>query len=71
MRAPQTNVSADAVLCVYRDSTTRFLSPEPISQCTTGRAQCCQSVHKATDPVSKTLLGIVGVVVEGVNVLVG
>ena len=48
-----------------------MFSPEPISQCNTGDAQCCDSTQKATDPAAANLLGLLGVVVQGVDVLVG
>jgi len=46
-------------------------TPEPISQCNTGDAQCCNSATSATDPTAAGLLGLLGVVVQGVDVLVG
>ncbi|KAF5375918.1 hypothetical protein D9615_008256 [Tricholomella constricta] len=43
----------------------------PASQCNTGDLQCCQSVQAASsDPVS-LLLGLLGVVLDDLNVLVG
>jgi hypothetical protein len=48
-----------------------YHSAEPISQCNTGDAQCCNTVTSATDPSATALLGLLGVVVEGVDVLVG
>ncbi|KIJ38285.1 hypothetical protein M422DRAFT_259197 [Sphaerobolus stellatus SS14] len=44
---------------------------EPISQCTTGDAQCCNSVTTTNDPSTAKLLGLLGVVVQDVDVLVG
>ncbi|KIJ45031.1 hypothetical protein M422DRAFT_167661, partial [Sphaerobolus stellatus SS14] len=43
----------------------------PISQCNTGNAQCCNSTSLSTNPVTALLLGLLGVVVHGVDVLVG
>ncbi|KIJ25109.1 hypothetical protein M422DRAFT_193852, partial [Sphaerobolus stellatus SS14] len=43
----------------------------PISQCTTGDAQCCNSVTTANDPSAAKLLGLLGVVIQDVDVLVG
>ncbi|KIJ48516.1 hypothetical protein M422DRAFT_162685 [Sphaerobolus stellatus SS14] len=43
----------------------------PISQCNTGDAQCCNSVSSASDPSTAALLGLLGAVVQGVDVLVG
>ncbi|EJF60582.1 fungal hydrophobin-domain-containing protein [Dichomitus squalens] len=47
--------------------------PEPTSACTTGSIQCCDSTEavSATDPDAAAILGLLGVVVEGVDVLVG
>ncbi|KIJ25111.1 hypothetical protein M422DRAFT_273969 [Sphaerobolus stellatus SS14] len=44
---------------------------EPISQCNTGDAQCCNSVTKASDPSATTILGLLGIVLQDVDVLVG
>ncbi|KIJ48500.1 hypothetical protein M422DRAFT_247848 [Sphaerobolus stellatus SS14] len=46
-------------------------APIPISQCNTGDAQCCNSVTSASDPSTADLLGLLGIVVQGVGVLVG
>ncbi|EJC98287.1 hydrophobin-315, partial [Fomitiporia mediterranea MF3/22] len=43
----------------------------PASQCNTGPIQCCNSVTSPDDPAASTLLGLLGVVVQGVDVLVG
>jgi hypothetical protein len=48
-----------------------LLSPIPISQCNTGNAQCCNSATQATSPAAKTQLGLLGLVVQGVDVLLG
>ncbi|CDO70108.1 hypothetical protein BN946_scf184806.g35 [Trametes cinnabarina] len=39
--------------------------------CSTGPIQCCQSVGKADDPVMGLLLGLLGIVVDGVDALLG
>ncbi|KAI0360649.1 fungal hydrophobin [Trametes cingulata] len=39
--------------------------------CSTGPIQCCNSVASASDPVGSLLLGLLGIVVEGVDVLLG
>ncbi|KIJ33019.1 hypothetical protein M422DRAFT_183675, partial [Sphaerobolus stellatus SS14] len=43
----------------------------PISQCNTGDAQCCNSVSSVSNPSTAALLGLLGVVIQGVDVLVG
>ncbi|KAI0653905.1 fungal hydrophobin-domain-containing protein [Cubamyces menziesii] len=43
----------------------------PASSCSTGPIQCCNSVSQATDPVTSTLLGLLGVVVEGIDAIIG
>ncbi|KIJ48484.1 hypothetical protein M422DRAFT_247834 [Sphaerobolus stellatus SS14] len=47
------------------------LPTEPISQCNTGDAQCCNTVESASSPSAATLIGLLGIVVQGVDVLVG
>ncbi|RPD65512.1 fungal hydrophobin [Lentinus tigrinus ALCF2SS1-7] len=44
---------------------------EPASSCSTGPVQCCDSVQKASDPTAAGLLALLGIVVQGVDVLVG
>ena len=41
------------------------------STCSTGPIQCCGSVQDASDPATSALLSLLGVVVQGVDVLVG
>ncbi|KIJ25113.1 hypothetical protein M422DRAFT_193853 [Sphaerobolus stellatus SS14] len=48
-----------------------YISSEPISQCNTGDAQCCNSVTTASDPSAAALIGLLGIVVRSVDVLVG
>jgi hypothetical protein len=43
----------------------------PSNQCNTGSLQCCSSVQSATSPGIATLLGLLGVVVQGVTGQVG
>lgn len=50
---------------------TATATPTSVSQCTTGSVQCCNSVESASDPAASLLLGLLGVVVQGVDVLVG
>ncbi|KIJ48494.1 hypothetical protein M422DRAFT_162714, partial [Sphaerobolus stellatus SS14] len=44
---------------------------EPISQCDTGDAQCCNTVEKASDPSAASILSSIGVVVQDADALVG
>ena len=46
-------------------------SSTPASSCSTGALQCCNSVQSASDPAASLLLGLLGIVVQGVDVLVG
>ncbi|KIJ48249.1 hypothetical protein M422DRAFT_162840 [Sphaerobolus stellatus SS14] len=46
-------------------------APIPISQCNTGNAQCCNTVESASTPSAAQLLGLLGIVVQGVDALVG
>ena len=39
--------------------------------CATGPIQCCESVQKASDPTAAGILKSIGVVAQGVDVLVG
>ncbi|KAF9467660.1 fungal hydrophobin-domain-containing protein [Collybia nuda] len=43
----------------------------PASQCNTGDIQCCDSVQKASSGAVGLLLGLLGVVLQDLNVLVG
>lgn len=70
LRPPSTPPSS----CLPKQARTDFkhiYSSIPISQCNTGDAQCCNSVTKASDPSTAALLGLLGIVVQGVDVLVG
>ncbi|KAI5121526.1 hypothetical protein M0805_002586 [Coniferiporia weirii] len=42
-----------------------------VSQCNTGNLQCCQSTESSSDPVTSLLLGLLGIVLEGINVPIG
>ncbi|KAM5537116.1 hypothetical protein V8D89_009262 [Ganoderma adspersum] len=46
-------------------------SPEPTSSCTTGPIQCCGSIQSPTDHDASAILGLLGIVIEGLDVLVG
>lgn len=43
----------------------------PADQCSTGSIQCCNSVQSASSPDVTTILGLLGLVVDGEDVLVG
>ncbi|THU75243.1 fungal hydrophobin [Dendrothele bispora CBS 962.96] len=49
-------------------ATTQTISP---SQCNTGPIQCCNSVQQASSPAATELCGLLGIVVQGADVLVG
>ncbi|KAI5121527.1 hypothetical protein M0805_002587 [Coniferiporia weirii] len=52
--------------------TTSSSAPTPTpSQCNTGPIQCCQSVEPATSSVVTTLLALLGIVLEDLDVNVG
>ena len=44
---------------------------EPVSQCNTGSLQCCNSVQSASSSGVPGLLGLLGIVLQDLNVLVG
>ncbi|KAI0076944.1 fungal hydrophobin [Panus rudis PR-1116 ss-1] len=44
---------------------------EPASTCSTGPVQCCNSVQQSNNPGTAALLGLLGVVVQGVAVPIG
>ena len=47
-------------------------TPTPgAEQCNTGDLQCCQSVQSSSNSLVSTLLGLLGVVLGGVNVPIG
>ena len=52
---------------------TAFAAPSGNSgnTCSTGPVQCCNSIQKASDPATSVLLGLLGIVVQDVDVLVG
>ncbi|KIJ47617.1 hypothetical protein M422DRAFT_248618 [Sphaerobolus stellatus SS14] len=52
----------------YTTTVTVAATPTSIpSQCKTGNAQCCKSTSLATNPVTALLLGLLGIVVDGVG----
>lgn len=46
-------------------------TPSATPSCSTGPVQCCNSLEKASSPAGSLLLGLLGVVVQGVDVLLG
>ncbi|KAF8881626.1 fungal hydrophobin-domain-containing protein [Infundibulicybe gibba] len=46
-------------------------TPLPASQCGTGNLQCCNSLERSDGSVVGLLLGLLGVVLQGVEALVG
>ncbi|KAI3615934.1 hydrophobin [Moniliophthora roreri] len=42
--------------------------PPSGGQCNTGPIQCCNSVQSSSDPATSLLLGLLGVVLQGINV---
>ncbi|ETW80327.1 hydrophobin-like protein [Heterobasidion irregulare TC 32-1] len=40
-------------------------------QCNTGTLQCCNSVQSSSDPVTSLLLGLLGVVLGGIDIPIG
>lgn len=60
-----------ATLVLGATATLAAATGSPSNQCNTGSAQCCQSTGQATDPSIATLLGLLGVAVQGVTALVG
>lgn len=46
-------------------------SSTPVSQCNTGPIQCCNSVESARSSPASLLLGLLGIVLQDLNVLVG
>ena len=60
-------LSSLAVLAVA----TPVPNDEPASSCTTGPVQCCQSTTTAGAPAAASILGLLGVVVQDLNIPVG
>ncbi|KIK60547.1 hypothetical protein GYMLUDRAFT_244530 [Collybiopsis luxurians FD-317 M1] len=46
-------------------------TPAPRDTCSTGPVQCCNSVTSASNPLTSTLLGLLGIVLGNLNVDVG
>ncbi|KAI0826604.1 fungal hydrophobin-domain-containing protein [Trametes gibbosa] len=52
--------------------TATALPPTPTGDlCSTGSLQCCQSIGGADNPVIGLILGLLGIVIDGVDVLLG
>jgi len=54
-------------------STTVTVEPAPttVSQCNTGPVQCCNSVQPASSEAAAGIIGLLGIVLQNANVLVG
>ena len=50
---------------------TQTASSTPLSQCNTGAIQCCDSVQSASSTGVSSLLGLLGIVLENLNIPVG
>ncbi|KAK7681934.1 hypothetical protein QCA50_014896 [Cerrena zonata] len=58
------------LLAVATPLTTRW-GGEPASSCTTGPVQCCDTVTTANNAAAAKVLGLLEIVVQDLNVLVG
>ncbi|KIM44267.1 hypothetical protein M413DRAFT_25697 [Hebeloma cylindrosporum] len=64
-------------LTIFATATTTIagspISPAPIpaSRCNTGNMHCCDALERSDGSVAGTILGLLGVVIQGVGVLVG
>ncbi|KAI0330317.1 fungal hydrophobin [Cubamyces sp. BRFM 1775] len=47
------------------------VSTPPASSCSTGPIQCCNSLESASSAAGSLLLGLLGIIVDGVDVLLG
>ncbi|TDL24349.1 fungal hydrophobin, partial [Rickenella mellea] len=63
-------VSSLAILAVATPTPGGGSTP-PASQCNTAPVQCCNSVQKAGAPGVATLLGLLGIVLQDVNIPIG
>ncbi|KAL5523252.1 SC3_2 [Sanghuangporus sanghuang] len=64
---PTTKATSTTTVTVTATAT----ATEPASQCNTGPIQCCDSVQSADSFTISTLLGLLGIVLEDLDVLVG
>jgi hypothetical protein len=46
-------------------------TPTSAADCSTGPIECCDSVTKASDPSATAVLGLLGIVLDDLDVLVG
>ncbi|ESK80681.1 hydrophobin 1 [Moniliophthora roreri MCA 2997] len=60
-----------AALATLAAATPTRRGGEPASSCTTGPIQCCNTVGSASDPAIAKELGLLGVVLQDVNAIVG
>ncbi|KAL5522504.1 SC3_5 [Sanghuangporus baumii] len=64
---PTTKATSTTTITVTATAT----ATEPASQCNTGPIQCCNTVQSASSSPSSDLLGLLGIVLQDLNVLVG
>ncbi|KAK7030937.1 sc3 hydrophobin [Paramarasmius palmivorus] len=60
-----------ATLATLAAATPTRRGGEPASSCSTGPIECCNTVTNASDPSATKILGLLGIVLQDLNVLVG
>ncbi|ESK90034.1 hydrophobin [Moniliophthora roreri MCA 2997] len=60
-----------AALATLAAATPTRRTDKPASECTTGPVQCCDTVTNAGDPSAAKIIGLLGIVVQDLNVPVG
>jgi hypothetical protein len=60
-----------ALVALAAATPVRRTNPIPAANCTTGPVQCCNSTEKASDASATKILGLLGIVLQDLNVLVG
>ncbi|KAI3608928.1 hydrophobin [Moniliophthora roreri] len=46
-------------------------TPTPRAECNTGPIECCNTVTNADDPAAASVLGLLGIIIQDLNVVVG